>query len=155
MVEDLCIRWRTILRVISIDESSSLWDISREKIFWGLKIILWTFSRYSSCFMWNVATGRSSGRRAERFLCEAILCGKMTTFWEDSGRLSNSKMKTTCLICWTISSFSRCCRCYFSRCYCSCQHWRSVLVSDYCLYWPFLHVISVLIAVTWKTGRRR
>ena len=39
--------------------------------------------------------GRSSGRRAERFLFEAIVCGKMTAFWEDSGRLSNSKMKTT------------------------------------------------------------
>ena len=62
------------------------------KIFWGLKIILWTFSRYSSCFMWNVEIGRSSGRRAERFFCEAIVCGKMTAFWEDSGRLSNSKM---------------------------------------------------------------
>ena len=36
--------------------------------------------------------GRSSGRRAERFLFEAIVCGKMTAFWEDSGRLSNSKM---------------------------------------------------------------
>ena len=41
--------------------------------------------------------GRSSGRLAERFFCEAIVCGKMTAFWEDSGRLSNSKMKTTCL----------------------------------------------------------
>ena len=62
------------------------------KIFWGLKIILWSFSRYSSCFMWNVEIGRSSGRRAERFFREAIVCGKMTAFWEDSGRLSNSKM---------------------------------------------------------------
>ena len=62
------------------------------KTFWGLKIILWTFSKYSSCFMWNVEIGRSSGRRAERFFCEAIVCGKMTAFWKDSGRLSNSKM---------------------------------------------------------------
>ena len=103
------------------------------KIFWDLKIILWTFSRYSSCFMWNVEMGRSSGERAERFFCEAIVCGKMTAFWKDSGRLSHSKMKTTGLICWTVSSFSRCYRCCFSRCYCSCQQERSVLVSGYCL----------------------
>ena len=107
------------------------------KIFWGLKIILWTFSRYSSCFMWNVEMGRSSGERAERFFCEAIVCCKMTAFWKDSGRLSHSKMKTTGLICWTISSFYRCYRCCFSRCYCSCPQERSVLVSGYCLYWPF------------------
>ena len=107
------------------------------KIFWGLKIILWTFSRYSSCFMWNVEMGRSSGERAERFFCEAIVCCKMTAFWKDSGRLSHSKMKTTGLICWTISSFSRCYRCCFSRYYCSCPQERSVLVSGYCLYWPF------------------
>ena len=62
--------------------------------------------------------GCSSGRRAERFFCEAIVCGKMTAFWEDSGRLS---------YCW----------CCFSRCYCSCQHGRSILVSGYCLYGPF------------------
>ena len=41
--------------------------------------------------------GYSSGRRTEGFFCEAIVCGKMTAFWEDSGRLSNSKMKTTFL----------------------------------------------------------
>ena len=41
--------------------------------------------------------GYSSGRRAERFFYEAIVCGKMTAFWEDSGRPSNSKMKTTFL----------------------------------------------------------
>ena len=41
--------------------------------------------------------GRSSGRRAERIFCDVIVCGKMTAFWEDSGRLSHSKMKTTCL----------------------------------------------------------
>ena len=37
MVEDLRIRWRTILLVILIDESSSLWNISREKLFEVLK----------------------------------------------------------------------------------------------------------------------
>ena len=49
--------------------------------------ILWTFSRYSSCFMWKVEMGRTSGRRAARF-------------FSSSGRL----------IFWTTSSiFSRRC----------------------------------------------
>jgi len=87
----------SILSVISIDESSSLWNISRslrsrlgssgrkrerardagylcrENFFQILKKTLWTFSGYSSCFMWNVEMGRTSGRRAARSFCEAIL----------------------------------------------------------------------------------
>ena len=32
--------------------------------------------------MWNAEMGRTSGRRAARLFCEAIVCGKMTAFWE-------------------------------------------------------------------------
>ena len=88
----------SILRVISIDESSPLWNISRSlRSRLGsngrkrerardagyiscenfpaldLKKTFWTFPRYSSCFMWNVEMGRTSGRRAARSFCEAIL----------------------------------------------------------------------------------
>ena len=70
----------SILRVISIDVS--IWNISRKK-FSGLKKFLWTLSRYSGCFMWNVEVGLSSGRRDARFFCKAFVRGKMTTFWED------------------------------------------------------------------------
>ena len=96
----------SILSVISIDESSSLWNISRSlrsrlgssgrkrerardagylswKFFLDLKKTLWTFSRYSSCFMWNVEMGRTSGRRAARSFCEAILWqnDRLLGFW--------------------------------------------------------------------------
>ena len=58
--------------------SSSL-KISFEKIFSGLKKILWTFSRYSSCFMWNVETEAALPvDRPWDFLCEAIVRSKMT-----------------------------------------------------------------------------
>ena len=32
--------------------------------------------------MWNAEMGRTSGRRAARLFCEAIVCSKMTAFWE-------------------------------------------------------------------------
>ena len=134
MVEDLCIRWRTILLVISINESTSLWNISREKFFEVLKIILWAFSKYSSCFMWNVENWAALLVDGPGVFLWSKCLWQMTVFLEDSARLSNSKMKTTCLICWRVSSFFRCC---FSWCYCSCQHGRSVVVSGYCLNWPF------------------
>ena len=134
MVEDLCIRWRTILLVISINESTSLWNISREKFFEVLKIILWAFSKYSSCFMWNVENWAALLVDGPRVFLWSKCLWQMTVFLEDSARLSNSKMKTTCLLCWRVSSFFRC---YFSWCYCSCQHGRSVAVPGYCLNWPF------------------
>ena len=46
-----------------------LWNISREKFFQ----VLWIFSRYFICFMWNMEISRTSGRRAE-----AIVCSKMS-----------------------------------------------------------------------------
>ena len=49
---------------------------------WGLKIILWTVSRCSSCFMWNVEIGRSSGRHAARFFVKQSSVAK----WPPSGR---------------------------------------------------------------------
>ena len=52
------------------------------KIFSGLKKILWTFSRYSSCFRWNVEINRPSDRRAARLFWETIACGKITAFCE-------------------------------------------------------------------------
>ena len=77
MVEDLCIRWRMILLVISIDESSSLWNISREKCF----EVLEKSSGHSrgilviSCETWRWAA----------LLVEAIVC-KNVTKWPPSGR---------------------------------------------------------------------
>ena len=68
------------------------------KIFPRLKIILWTLSRYFSCFMWKVETGA-------RFHWETIVCGKMTAFWVVEPRRWRLR-----LIFWTISSvFSRRC----------------------------------------------
>ena len=67
----------SVLLVITTDESSSLWNISRE----SLEKITQAFSRYSSCFMRNVEMGRTSGRRKvdrPRDFCEAknaIICG--------------------------------------------------------------------------------
>ena len=67
----------SVLLVITTDESSSLWNISRE----SLEKITQAFSRYSSCFMGNVQMGRTSGRRKvdrPRDFCEAknaIICG--------------------------------------------------------------------------------
>ena len=60
----------SVLLVITTDESSSLWNISRE----SLEKITQAFSRYSSCFMGNVEMGRTSGRRKvdrPRDFCEA------------------------------------------------------------------------------------
>ena len=145
MVEDLCIRWRTILLVISINESTSLWNISREKFFEVLKIILWAFSKYSSCFMWNVENWVALLVDGPRVFLWSKCLWQMTVFLEDSARLSNSKMKTTCLLCWRVSSFFRC---YFSWCYCSCQHGRSVVVSGYCLNWPFCMLF--LYSLQWR-----
>ena len=52
------------------------------KIFPGLKIILWTLSRYFSCFMWKVETGREISLRNNRL-------------WQNDRLLSSwaSKMK--------------------------------------------------------------
>ena len=80
--------------------------------------------------------GRSSGRRAEKCFCEAIVCGKMTAFWEDSGRLSNSKMKTTFLTGVAFPGVT-------AAANMGDPYWFLVIV-----FMDLLHVISVLTAVT-------
>ena len=51
--------------------------------------------------------GRTSGRRAARLFCEAIVCGKMTAFWEAE---QHEDLTLYAFIFWTISSvFSRRC----------------------------------------------
>ena len=67
------------------------------KIFPGLKIILWTLSRYFSCFMWKVETGREISLRNNRL-------------WQNDRLLSSwaSKMKTTSYILDDIVFYRRC-----------------------------------------------
>lgn len=45
--------------------------------------------------------GRTSGRRAARLFCEAIVCGKMTAFWEAE---QHEDLTLYAFIFWTISS---------------------------------------------------
>ena len=87
-----------------------------------------------------MGVGRSSGRRAERFFCEAIVCGKMTAFWEDSGRLSyNSEMKSTCLTGVAGVAFPG----VTAAANMGDRYWFLVIV-----FMDLLHVVSVLTAVT-------
>ena len=126
----------SILPVISINESSllSTYEYLSWKIFLGLKIILWTLSRYFSCFMWNMEMGRTSGRRAARFFCKTIVCGKMTAFWVVEPRRWRLR-----LIFWTISRvFSRRCPPNNHFTTTANRNGRSIWVSGYCRYWPFV-----------------
>ena len=98
------------------------------KIFPGLKIILWTLSRYFSCFMWKVETSREISLRNNRL-------------WQNDRLLSSwaSKMKTTSYILDDIKRF-------FPALSIRNKHFtttanrsgRSIWVSCYCRYWPFV-----------------
>ena len=95
MWEDLCIRWRTMdlkmlekaiffFRVrVNFAFYFDRWinftlEYLSKTIFSAVKNFLLALLRYSCCFMWNVEMGRTSGRLAARFFCEAIVCGRLS-----------------------------------------------------------------------------
>ena len=165
MVDDLCIRWRKMdlkcqlkcwrQRDLSFDvrvNFACYFDRRISKKFSGLKKILWTLSRYSGCFMWNVEMGLTSGRRDARFFVNHSSVAK----WPPSGRMSNSKMETISVIC-ILDDIKR----FFSRrCppnnNCHQKLWEIdmgfLLFSLLTFYVLFL---GLFYALRWKTWRRR
>ena len=95
--------------------------------------------------MWNAEMGRTSGRRAERLFCEAIVCGKMTAFWEAE---QHKDLTLYAFIFWTISSvFSR-------RCPPNKHHTTTANRNGnrygfgYCRQWPFTCYSCGIILLT-------